>query len=420
MDSTPRRQTSPTSNISSPDREITHSFDEYAQIPEPYPSYSESLDSDQTVFVPASELAETSQVYRHAALHTSFLSPFVRLNVSSRSLMKSCAQVTDAYSSSPSTSFFGKQSYSASPPMLSGFTKSLEEYHSSPRRFDALHSPSTSAIPSDPYFQESNVPPVVRELYHKVNPYFATKAQPVECLQFFAETMRTLGFQYTIRQNWTILVVGLLCVEEVTFTISLKQGDDHLVVDFNLHQGSERNFLRLFDIVRNYARSLDLHPESVYSTSAEWLNVDSMPELFPGSSQVSKSVLLEYCEDYMLLAEEIGVSTRGDQARLEMAVCIKNACLSEKTRQLISQDADVGVMFSKTVYRMAHDEQIGIVRFAVFILSLFDMPTLVHLASQVQGEDNMLSVLKDIETHDPIPKMKSIAETLRSKLVATN
>ncbi|RHY27314.1 hypothetical protein DYB32_006869 [Aphanomyces invadans] len=267
--------------------------------------------------------------------------------------------------------------------------------------------------------------------------------------------MSSLGFQYTIQKPWTVAVTGLLCVEEVVFTIQLKQDTDNVVADFHLQQGCERNFLRLFEIVRNHARSLDAQPmydrvlspvglvqsavlmhfphlshvcplcsPAAFASSADWLNVDSMPELFPGSSLLTADMLLEYCEDYLQLAEDSATSTssRGDAARLEMAACIKNACLADKNRELVIKSPDLAVAFGSALYRMVQDDVGSIVRFAVFILSLFDVASLVSLAGHVHVmlDSEMLSILDKMETHDPIPKMKSIAASVRTKLVPSN
>ncbi|KAF0684606.1 Aste57867_23410 [Aphanomyces stellatus] len=430
MNTHPRK--SAASSLNSPDEERSQSFDDYALNPEPYTSLDQFPES-MGVFVPASELADTSPTYRHVA--SAYSSSF-----------SSSSFVTDgysgaSYSSSPATnSFFGKQpSYSSSPMMMPSFGKA--EFQSLGPQFGAFNldeptSESSTLFPAptataDPFLQEFDVPIFkAKELYLRVNPSFVSKATPQECLVFFAKTLNALGFQYTIHQHWMIQVTGLLCVEEVTFSIALKRDldKDQLVVDFILHQGIERNFLRLFDIVRNRAQSLDLQPSptSASASSDDWLNVDTMPELFPGSGQLPMDTLLEYCEDYLLLADEAASSTTTpstacDLSRLEMAACIKNAALSEKNRQLVLHSDALGATFGNALYRMAQDHQTSIVRYAVFILSLFDAPSLLHLASYLQVEGNMLSVLAAMETTDPIPKMQSIAAALRTKLeVASN
>ncbi|RHY15787.1 hypothetical protein DYB25_010027 [Aphanomyces astaci] len=445
--------------LNSPDEERAQAFEEYAISGGSYSDDHEysHLDSDHVMFVPSAgtrdlEESHNQAKYRHVAVHSAFstasTSPFVRTTI----MVTQCAylstlDVQASYSSSPSTSssFYKSAAYSASPPMMSIFGKQpLPDFKVQVSPFASAVAPlspslslenaSTTTFPSsptlasssaDPFHQELPVPALeTTEFYHKVNPSFPTKSTPMECLEFFAKTLSTLGFQYSIKEHWTIAVTGLLCVEEVQFSIQLKQDVDNLIVDFTLEQGCERNFLRLFDIVRHLARSLDAQPlpTTSFVPSMEWLDVDSMPELFPGSSHVSATTLLEYCEEYLQLADDATTtsSTRGDASRLEMAACIKNACLSDKNRALVVASAELAGAFGSALYRMAQDDQLSIVRFAVFILSLFDVSTLVALAAHLQVDGGMLSVLDKMETHDPIPKMKSIAASVRTKLVPSN
>jgi len=101
---------------------------------------------------------------------------------------------------------------------------------------------------------------------------------------------------------------------------------------------------------------------SSYYHSKEWLDVDTMPEVFPGSFTIQP-------EDFSEMCNELNQDDAHYKSRIEVAKCIKDICQTESNRAMIMNT--LRVEFAKTLDSMLLDESCEIVRYALFILNLF-------------------------------------------------
>ncbi|OQS03151.1 hypothetical protein THRCLA_04544, partial [Thraustotheca clavata] len=290
-----------------------------------------------------------------------------------------------------------------------------------------LHQSTNTLTPSgaeprheDPIYEEFPVPLSFPEPYLVVNPAFPTTEEPRRCFERLASILVELEFKYQVQPLWKITVSGLLCAEEVNFSIALlKQQEDAALVDVNfyLNEGDEANFLRLFDIIRN--RCSDIDQDAIDNTllprpkDATWLDVDAIPEIFPGSGTMNIDDIQEYCSDFVELAtntEKKG-SSRSWYAKLELAKAIKNCCIIKQNRTTILDSPELLDVFSQALGQMVIDTQSSLINYAVFILNLFDGHNIREIGNLV-GVQRFQSAIQVATKPESIPRMKSIATKL--------
>ncbi|OQR92915.1 hypothetical protein ACHHYP_03064 [Achlya hypogyna] len=281
--------------------------------------------------------------------------------------------------------------------------------------------PATTSV-TDIFYQEKEVPEVQQVNYLVVNPCFPSLAPPQTCLRHLGAVMDELEFKYEVLQGWQMSVTGMLCAEEVNFVLAVRHAQgapECLQIDFFLQEGVETNFLRLFDIIRSKCSCID--QDAIDNTLRpppkvkEWLNVDAFPEVFPGSGCVPADVMVDYCTEYIDLVATGLKDSRSLCARLEMAKTIKNCCIIEKNRDTILKTPDLLEVFSKALGHMVADSQMSLGRYAVFILNLFDGISIGRIKERVDI-GGFRSVISSTSASDSIPRMQSIASTLRRKM----
>ncbi|KDO34890.1 hypothetical protein SPRG_00948 [Saprolegnia parasitica CBS 223.65] len=234
-------------------------------------------------------------------------------------------------------------------------------------------------------------------LYHVVNPSFMSVLSPLDTLYRLEQVVRSLEFSYEKKKPWQMEVHGLLCAEEVTFRLGLTKpidSPDVVQVDGYLLSGDEGHFLRLFDVVRSECSAFDKDAledtHRILRKSEAWLNIDAMPEVFPGSGAVSDDVMMEYCNDYIGLVHTSLEDTRSCYARLEMAKTIKNCCLTPITQYAVY-----------VLYHFRNSIQ------SIKNLETIDMDLFLRAMSKTSSSSS-----------NSVPRMKTIARTLRHAMGA--
>ncbi|EQC41380.1 hypothetical protein SDRG_01351 [Saprolegnia diclina VS20] len=262
-------------------------------------------------------------------------------------------------------------------------------------------------------------------VYHVVNPSFTSVLSPQDTLYRLEQVMLNLEFAYEKKMPWQLEVHGLLCAEEVTFRLSLTKPidtPDVVQVDSYLLEGDEGHFLRLFDIIRSECSAFDKDAledtRRILRKSDAWLNIDAMPEVFPGSGAVSDDIITEYCEDFKGLVHTSLEDTRSCYARLEMAKAIKNCVLVPKNRLTILSDSNLCKLFCETLQLMVIDRQTPLTQYAVFIVYQF-RDSLESIKQWINTDPFLRAMSKTSSaTSNSVPRMKTIARTLRQEMGA--